>query len=347
MHASYINHTLHFNFPAGTSRGVLRTKDTHFIVLEENGKYGIGECSYIKGLSSDKVEEIVPKLNELCNAVNSGHGSASVNLDSVPSILFGLETALLDLNNGGNRIIFPSDFSKNSDPIEINGLVWMGEEEFMRKQVREKLNAGFSCIKLKIGALDFETEYEIVKSIRKEFGESDITIRVDANGAYDYQTARRYLERLSKFKIHSIEQPLPVGLIDDMQRLCSETPIPIALDEQLIGVTHYSDKEEMLDYIKPQYIILKPGIIGGFKSSDEWIDLANKKNIGWWITSALESNIGLNAICQYSYVKNKDIIHGLGTGMLFSNNIPSPLTVQNGKIQYIGHDWDLELIFNS
>jgi len=342
MHATYIPHTLHFNFPAGTSRGILREKKTYFLLLSKNGKTGIGECAFIKGLSIDNAEKIEAKIQQLCEHINNGETYSNFDTSNFPAITFGLETALLDLQQGGSRIIFHSDFVDKSAPIAINGLVWMGEESFMRKQVQEKIDAGFSCIKLKIGALDFDTELSIIQSIRKNFSSDSLTIRLDANGAYNLATAQKHIEALKKHGIHSIEQPLPVSLKKEMKFLCANTPIPIALDEQLIGISDYKEKEALLHYIKPQYIILKPGIIGGFASSDEWISLAESNSVGWWITSALESNIGLNAICQYSYIKNKNILHGLGTGMLYSNNIPSPLTIENGSIAYKG-SWDLQL----
>lgn len=342
MRARYISHVLQFNFPAGTSRGVMHEKKTYFLLLARSGITGIGECAYIKGLSVDNPDGIELQLHGLCSCINSGGDYASFDLSGYPAIAFGLETALLDLENGGERVVFPSNFVSKADPIQINGLVWMGNESFMRKQVRDKIDSGFSCIKLKIGALDFETELSIIKAIRKEYSQSDLILRLDANGAYDLSTAQEYLHVLADYGIHSVEQPLPVHLKDDMKFLCAHTPIPIALDEQLIGIVSYCDKLQLLDYIEPQYIILKPGLLGGFGCCDEWIELAKCKNIGWWITSALESNIGLNAICQYSYVKDKSILHGLGTGMLYSNNIASPLQVKNGTVVFDGY-WDLSL----
>ena len=260
------------------------------------------------------------------------------------SVPFGFETAFLDLENGGKRIIYKNDFSLNQKTIPINGLVWMGDKEFMNKQIKEKLKTGFSCIKMKIGAIDFNAEVELLKSIRNEFSSKEIELRVDANGAFNPKNALEKLKRLSALEIHSIEQPIKQGQIEEMADLCAKTPLPIALDEELIGVFTSEEKEKIITAINPQYIILKPSLIGGFAGSKEWIKLAEENKSGWWITSALESNIGLNAIAQFTYTLQNNLPQGLGTGGLFTNNFESPLEVKNGALQYNPIlNWDFNL----
>jgi len=334
-------HTLKFKFDAGTSRGILKEKDTWFLKVWDDcipHIVGIGECGPLKGLSLDDVPEFSYQLSVISRQVlvDSRKSSVVSQLDNFPAIRFGIETALLDLKNGGNRIIFQNDFSSGKASIPINGLIWMGSKEFMLQQIEEKLELGYSCLKMKIGAIDFETELEILKSIRNRFSANEITLRLDANGAFSVPDAMRKLNQLAEFHIHSIEQPLSQGQWKEMTDLCAKTPIPIALDEELIGI-YGSQKSELLDVIKPQFIILKPTLLGGFRMCDEWISLAEKKNVDWWITSALESNIGLNAICQYTYEKTQGkskMPQGLGTGSLYHNNISSPLTISNGQIKY-------------
>ena len=250
--------------------------------------------------------------------------------------------AFKSLNSDTEFTLFPSGFSSGLNTIPINGLIWMGNEAFMKKQIQEKIEAGFRCIKMKIGAIDFEAELNLLKSIRKEFSEVDIELRVDANGAFNPSEALEKLKRLSDFKLHSIEQPIKQGQIEEMAVLCKKTPLPIALDEELIGVFSMTDKQNLLETIKPQFIILKPTLVGGFKGSEEWIEQANSLNIGWWITSALESNIGLNAIAQWTYTLNSKLPQGLGTGSLYTNNFDSPLTIQNGALQYdVAKSWNV------
>ena len=261
-----------------------------------------------------------------------------------PSIQFGLEQALLSVKSVNPFVLFPSNFTESKDSVNINGLIWMGSEAFMKKQIADKLETGFSTIKMKIGAIDFETELALLKSIRKEFSSNEIELRVDANGAFAPKEALDKLKRLSDFELHSIEQPIKQGQIGEMADLCAKTPIPIALDEELIGVFDVTKKKELLLTIKPQYIILKPSLVGGIRSSEEWIDLAEKQQAGWWITSALESNIGLNAIAQWTYTLRNKMPQGLGTGSLFTNNIESPLEVKNGYLHYnTNKNWKIKL----
>jgi o-succinylbenzoate synthase len=343
--ANYKKYILNFKNPSGTSRGILRTKETWFIILTENGKIGVGETGLFRGLSIDDISDYEDKLIWVCNNIDLGLENLLKALYEFPSIQFGLEQAFLSLNSEDKFELFPSQFTRGEKSIPINGLVWMGEKDFMKNQIKEKLSIGFSCIKMKIGAIDFDTEIELLKSIRKEFSPNEIELRVDANGAFNPKDALEKLKILSELEIHSIEQPIKQGQVNDMSELCAKTPLPIALDEELIGVFSYEEKKKLLKTIKPQYIILKPSLIGGFAGSKEWINLADQTNCGWWITSALESNIGLNAIAQFTDTLQSDLPQGLGTGGLFTNNFDSPLEVKNGTLQYNPkQNWNFKLI---
>lgn len=344
MTASYHKYILNFKRPSGTSRGVMTTKETWFIILNSNNTIGIGECGILRGLSIDHISNYESKLKWVCDHIELGLELLLKELIEYPSIQFGLEMAFKSLESDSEFNLFPSKFTKGQDNIPINGLVWMGDEAFMRKQVKEKIEAGFNCIKLKIGAIDFQTELDILKSIRKEFSIADIELRVDANGAFSPTAAIEKLKRLSEYQLHSIEQPIKPQQFQDMARLCEKSPLPIALDEELIGVFSKEDKLKVLQTIKPQYIILKPSLVGGFGGSEQWITLAEDLNIKWWITSALESNVGLNAIAQWTYTLNNMMPQGLGTGSLFTNNFTSPLTVKNGTLQHdIYKNWNFNL----
>ena len=341
MFARHTTLNLQFKFPAGTSRGVLLHKPSSFLLLEKDGFTGIGECSTIPNLSIDPVETYSEKLEEVCRLLNEGVDPDSIDLSLFPSIAFGLETALLDLKAKGSKCLFPSAFTRGETGIPINGLVWMGDKDFMQKQIREKIAAGYHCIKLKVGALDFETELEIISGIRQQFSPEDIELRLDANGGFTPMDALKKLEKLAAFHIHSIEQPIKQKQFEAMATICQQSPIPIVLDEELIGVRS-EDKEFILEKIKPAYIILKPSLIGGFRQSEEWIRLAEKHSVAWWVTSALEANIGLNAIAQWTYTLNSQLPQGLGTGQLYHNNIPSPLAIENARLFYkSGADWDV------
>ena len=345
MKAKYKKYTLNFKLPSGTSRGVLKTKSTYFLVLSEVGKQGIGECGVFKGLSVDDRPDYEEKLQWLCDNIYLGLDQLYKESNEFPSIQIGLETAFKSLDSNNQFEIFPTEFSRGEKSIPINGLVWMGDKDFMKQQISDKLKQGFSCIKMKIGAIDFKTELDLLKSIRKEYSASDIELRVDANGAFSPSKALEKLKWLSDVHLHSIEQPIKQGQWQEMARLCEDTPLPIALDEELIGIFSEEEKKKMLNTINPQYIILKPSLVGGFKGSDSWIEIAEKKNIGWWITSALESNVGLNAIAQYTFSKSSKLPQGLGTGSLFTNNLPSPLEVCNGTLQYnTNKKWNLDLL---
>ena len=342
--ASYKKYILHFKNPSGTSRGILRTKETWFIVLEENGKTGIGETGLFRGLSIDDVSSYEEKLSWACENIKLGLTDLLAMLIEFPSIQFGLEQAFLSLQSENKFQLFPSEFSRGRESITINGLVWMGDQQFMKSQIQEKLNSGFSCIKMKIGAIDFDAEVALLKSIRKEFSSNEIELRVDANGAFKPKNALEKLKILSELDLHSIEQPIKQGQLQDMALLCEKTPLPIALDEELIGVFSTQEKQEVIKMVKPQFIILKPSLVGGFGGTTEWIDIAKKNNVDWWITSALESNIGLNAIAQFTHTLKNKLPQGLGTGGLFTNNFESPLEVKNGTLHYNNSNkWNFNL----
>ena len=342
--ASYKKYILHFKNPSGTSRGILRTKETWFIVLEENGKTGIGETGLFRGLSIDDVSSYEEKLSWACENIKLGLTDLLALLIEFPSIQFGLEQAFLSLQSENKFQLFPSEFCKGKESITINGLVWMGDQQFMKSQIQEKLNSGFSCIKMKIGAIDFDAEVALLKSIRKEFSSNEIELRVDANGAFKPKNALEKLKILSELDLHSIEQPIKQGQLQEMALLCEKTPLPIALDEELIGVFSTQEKQEVIKMVKPQFIILKPSLVGGFGGTTEWIDIAKKNNVDWWITSALESNIGLNAIAQFTHTLKNKLPQGLGTGGLFTNNFESPLEVENGTLHYNNSNkWNFNL----
>ncbi len=344
MKANYYKYILDFKRPSGTSRGVMTTKETWFVIIEDNQKRGIGECGILRGLSIDDRSDYEEKLHWVCQNIHLGKDALISELIEFPSIRFGIEMAFKSLEATDEFSLFPSAFTKGFDAIRINGLIWMGDKDFMKAQIKEKIAAGFDCIKMKIGAINFQTELDILKSIRKEFSISDIELRVDANGAFSPNDALEKLKRLSDYQLHSIEQPIQPGQLDVMAELCKVTPLPIALDEELIGVFSKDQKQRTLQTIKPQYIILKPSLVGGFGGSEEWITLAESLNIKWWITSALESNVGLNAIAQWTYTLKNSMPQGLGTGSLFTNNFDSPLTVKSGNLHYdIEKSWKFNL----
>ncbi len=303
---------------------------------------GIGECSPLAGLSSDDRPDYEAMLHWAASRIHLPADILYGELQPWPSIFFGVEMALRDLSMGGNRILFPSAFTSGEKSISINGLVWMGDMNFMLREVKERLSQGFRVIKMKVGAIDFRKECEILSGLRDHYDGDRIEIRLDANGAFQNDEAADKLDYLSRFSIHSIEQPIRAGQPDVMAELCRKSPIPIALDEELIGVNDFRNKEALLRTIHPRYIILKPSLAGGFSGSLEWIRLANSLDISWWVTSALESNIGLNAIAQWTATLGNPMPQGLGTGSLYVNNIPSPLHVEAGALRYKPEShWDL------
>jgi O-succinylbenzoate synthase len=338
--ASYHQYILDFKNPSGTSRGVLTQKETWFIVLKSGNKKGIGECGLLRGLSIDDRPDYEAKLKWTCNHIHLGFEHLWQELLEFPSIQMGLETAFLSLQSENPFQLFPSNFTQNQTPILINGLIWMGAESFMLSQIETKLKEGFSCIKLKIGAIDFNTELKLLSRIRQEFDAKTIEIRVDANGAFSPQDALFKLNDLAQYDLHSIEQPIAKGQTAEMAVLCQKTPLAIALDEELIGVFYENEKRALLEKIRPQYIILKPSFVGGLKGSLSWISMAESLGIQWWITSALESNIGLNAIAQWTFTLQNKMPQGLGTGALYTNNLESPLTVSKGFLHYdVEKEW--------
>ena len=335
-HATFEKKTYIFKQPSGTSRGVLTEKHAWFIYLttpNTKGRIGVGECSIIPGLSPDfnDFTEYESKIQEVCQNIEYYIENQN-KLESFPSVLFGLETALLDLNSDIKGVFFDTYFTRRERGIPINGLIWMGSKENMLQQIEEKLLQGFTCLKMKVGAIDFDQELDILKSIRNRFSPSEIELRVDANGAFSVKDALVKLDQLSKFQLHSIEQPIKQGQIEEMADLCSKTPLPIALDEELIGVYGMENKKQLLSLIKPQYIILKPSLHGGLKGSTEWINIAESYDIPWWMTSALESNIGLNVIAQFTSTFKNNLPQGLGTGGLYVQNESTKLFVKKGFI---------------
>lgn len=330
MTAKYYRYLLQFKRPSGTSRGVLYDKETFILEVFENNKKGVGECAIFRGLSFDDREDYEEKLQWLCENINAENSLLKEELEEFPSIWFGYEQAMLNLEHQGD-LYFPSTFTDGKHPIKINGLIWMGNAEYMGEQIQEKLALGFRCIKLKIG-VNWSVEHTVIQQLRSKFPKEVLELRVDANGAFSKDEAKVVLQQLADLDIHSIEQPIKAGEWSDMAELCAETPTPIALDEELIGIIDPEEKENLLDIIQPQYIILKPALVGGFSGSDEWISFAEDRKIGWWITSALESNIGLNAIAQYTYLKKNKMPQGLGTGGLFTNNFESNLELNNENL---------------
>lgn len=347
-------HTLTFKFDAGTSRGVLKTKDTYYVCISENDLLvGLGEAAPLFGLSIDEpslleatLESACRKLQQMLNASQGEVYSNDLISKDFPALRFGFEMALKDYYNDGKRVYYDNTFVKGTQSIPINGLIWMSNKANMLRQITQKIEAGYKCIKLKIGAINFEEECELLKYIRKQLGPDDITVRVDANGSFTPKGALDKLKKLSEYQLHSIEQPISAGNYESMKSLCEESPLPIALDEELIGL-YGDDKHSMLKEIRPQYVILKPTLLGGFKATDEWIKLAEAMHIGWWLTSALESNVGLSAIAQYTAELPYKSFQGLGTGQLFHNNITSPLAIEDGNLFYkLNLDWDLSIITN-
>ncbi len=347
LRVSYLKYTLHFTFEAGTSRGKLTQKESYFLRLVDSDQphiVGYGECGPLRGLSLDDIPDFSDRLDEYCAYFNQldlqlFDWNVPIILNQLisqqhPSILFGFETAMHDFLSGGNRLIRESEFAHGRRAIPINGLIWMGNPGWMREQIDQKLAAGYTTLKLKIGAIDFEQECALLAYIRSRYTAEQITLRVDANGAFSPDEALAKLHRLAQYQLHSIEQPIAPGQHEVLTELCRQTPVPIALDEELIGHMEYVDKFRLLKKIQPQFVILKPTLLGGMRHCDEWMELANRLGIGWWITSALESNIGLNAVAQYAAQFRNLLPQGLGTGQLYHNNIDSPLLIDAGTLRY-------------
>lgn len=329
-----------FNFTALTSRGQIKDRKVWFIRITDNeGRAGIGEIAPIKRLSPEDPDDIPFYLDKLARQLKSADLPTATEIFSFvqdlvpktsPSIRFGLEMALLDLIQGGDKNIFTSNTEDISIPV--NGLIWMGDLHFMKQQIKEKLDQGFRCIKLKIGSLDFESELQVIKDLRK-FSE-DLVIRLDANGGFQTNEVLSKLQKLSAYHIHSIEQPILPMQPEAMELICKKSEVPIAFDEELIHVFSSQEKMTLIQDLKPHYLVLKPTLHGGIGGVREWIDLATMHGIDWWVTSYLESNIGLNAIAQFTSLYDNDEFHGLGTGALYSNNVTSPIMVREGILSY-------------
>ena len=329
-------HRLYFKQPAGTSRGTYLTRDVWYIHLTSKdfpGRVGIGECAPLPGLSPELTEKYPILLEQICNEVAyCGHIDKSW-LQAYPSILFGLETAFMQFKNNSYKL-FDTPFSNGKKGIATNGLIWMNTCENMLQQIDEKIERGFRCIKIKVGAIDFEEEIGLLQHIRNKYTAKQIEVRLDANGAFKPEEALAKLKRLAKFDIHSIEQPIAAKQWGSMTKLIAKSPIPIALDEELIGVNELSLKQTILDSLRPAYIILKPSLHGGFSGCNEWIEEAKNRSIKWWATSALESNIGLNAIAQWAASQQNSRPQGLGTGGLFVNNMQMPLVMNKSNLWF-------------
>ncbi len=344
--ASFSKHRLNFKFEAGTSRGILKSKDSYFLkVWDDQNPHctGLGEAGPLKGLSPD-YGQVSGYMKDLCSLIGSFkipacHEEIWGLVDQIvspeaPSVRFALECALIDLINGGQKILFEGNFTKGKQTVPINGLVWMGSFEFMKEQVDRKIAEGYQCIKIKIGAIDFDQECALLDYIRTNY-RADISLRVDANGAFTAENITTKLSVLAPFNLHSIEQPVMPGQMELIKKICAISPVPIAFDEELIGVNQPGERQKLLSYAQPQFIVLKPTLLGGLKAASDWIGLAEDLGIGWWITSALESNVGLNALAQFTANANPGIAQGLGTGKLFHNNVPPDhLVLEAGYMKY-------------
>ena len=330
-------HKLLFKQPGGTSRGVLTSKMSWYLEVWHHDNptvKGLGECSVLPGLSPDDRSGLEEQLQWCCVHIDEVASAPHDSLVAWPAIRFAVEMALLDLNQGGRQVLFPSSFTGGRSSIPINGLIWMGQMDEMSRRIEEKLADGFHCLKLKIGALAFDEEFTLLKQLRERFSVNELELRVDANGGFTPEQAPGVLEQLATLAIHSIEQPIKAGQWEAMAALCASTPLPIALDEELIGLHDVVIRKQMLETIRPQYIIIKPSLTGGFLSSQNWIDLAGQIHAGWWITSALEGNVGLNAIAQWTAILNNTMPQGLGTGQVFTNNLLSPLEMVHDRLKF-------------
>ena len=337
FNASYQKYTLIFKKPAGTSRGALHLKDTFFLRLssaDEPARFGLGECGPLPGLSLDGRADFENKVAEVCRLVNEGGAPLDLDLADFPALAFGLETAWLDWQTGGKRRLFETDFSRGLAGLPTHGLIWMADRTGLLQQIHHKVAQGFTCIKMKIGALDFEEECALLAEVRRVYPPSNIELRLDANGAFTPENVMDRLQRLAQFHVAAIEQPLKPDQHAALAEVCAHSPIAVALDETLIGIKTRAERKALLEAIKPHHIVLKPSLIGGFAAAETWIEIAQTLGIGWWINSMLESNIGLNAICQWVSSLQPTVIQGLGTGQLFKNNISAPLRLEGANLVY-------------
>ena len=346
--ARWIERTLNPRFELGTSKGPIHARTVWYLIAwdeEAPELKGIGEAALFPGHSKEFPADVKLKLTELCERTDNWAQRMMTDLVDVPSVRFAVEQCLRDLDAGGTKTLFPSEFTLGRSGIPINGLVWMGDKSTMKQRIREQIEGGCSTVKMKIGAIGIDDELALLKGVRQEYNASDITLRVDANGAFNAQQAPDVLKRLAELEVHSIEQPVPPGLFEVMEELCATTPVPIALDEDLIGLNTRDAKVDLLDNVKPHWIVIKPSLVGGWGATHEWIELAKARGIGWWITSALESSIGLNAVAQFTATLNVSIAQGLGTGKVYTNNIPSPLLAEKGLLRYRPEEaWDLSML---
>lgn len=343
--ARWVEKTLEPRFELGTSKGPINARTVWYLMAwhtERPEVIGIGEAALFPGHSKEFPADVKSKLIELCAGTSDWHQRLTTDLVDVPSVRFAVEQCLRDLVVSGTKQLYPSDFTLGQRAIPINGLVWMGDKATMKQRIREQIDKGFTTVKMKIGAIGIDDELALLKAVRNEYDARTITLRVDANGAFDQRSVRDVLHRLADLEVESIEQPIAPGLYEAMAELCADTPLPIALDEDLIGLNHPDNKRDLLDTVRPQHIVIKPSLVGGWAAAQDWIDLAAQRGIGWWITSALESSIGLNAIAQWTATLAIDRPQGLGTGSVYANNIPTPLEVNAGALWYRPEgSWDL------
>ncbi len=336
MFISYSKHLLSFQKPAKTSRGEYVEKPSWLVHLGDKVIKGSGEASPLWDLSIDGKVDIDKKLQELPEQI-----SESDLLDlleswvpgkpgALPSLRFAFHCAFLDYKTGGTGIWVDSAFTQKQSGIPINGLVWMNSIETMEEEAYSKISQGFRCIKFKVGALDFDEECKLLERIRAKHSAFQLEIRLDANGAFAEDTAVEQLKELYRFGIHSIEQPIKAGL-ESMEKVCRESAIDVALDEELIGIDP-KNGTSLLTRLKPRYIILKPTLLGGLDLCDQWINSAKRADCGWWSTSALEGNVGLFAIAQWVSQKPNIPYQGLGTGSLFVENFPAKTEVRGEQL---------------
>lgn len=337
IYATWKELTLTPRFPLGTSKGVIVERTVWYLFAWDLARpqvRGIGEAALFPGHSKEYPADVRTKLLELCNDTSNWEQRLTDDLVNVPCVRFAVEQCLRDLAMSGTKVLFPSEFTLGRKGIPINGLVWMGDKATMRERIKMQIDGGNRCVKMKIGAIDIDDELQLLADVRREFNAKELTLRVDANGAFPSGNVMSVLDRLAELDVESIEQPVPPGLYEVMAELCARTPLPIALDEDLIGINTRDAKADLMDHVKPQHIVIKPSMVGGWAAAQEWIDLAQERGIGWWITSALESSIGLNAIAQWTATLGVSIPQGLGTGSVYTDNIPSPLNVNAGELRY-------------
>ena len=346
IHATWKELTLTPRFPLGTSKGVIKARTVWYLIAwdaERPQVRGIGEAALFPGHSKEFPADVRTKLLELCSDTSNWGQRLHDDLMQVPSVRFAVEQCLRDLQASGSKILFPSEFTLGHAGLPINGLVWMGDMATMRERIKTQIDGGSRCVKMKIGGIGIADELQLLADVRREFNAKELTLRVDANGAFTNGNVMPVLERLAALEVESIEQPVSPGLYEVMAELCATSPLPVALDEDLIGISTPEGKKDLLDHVKPQYIVIKPSMVGGWAAAQEWIDLAQERGIGWWITSALESSIGLNAIAQWTATLGVTIPQGLGTGSVYSDNVPSPLSVSAGELKYRPEiPWNLE-----